>query len=255
MDQKNLRNSRPHPAQSKAGSIKVAVVTGASRGLGREIAFTLSRDGYHVAVNYHRSKKEAEEVVRNMSFPSMAIKADVGNASEVEHMAREVYERWGRVDLLINNAGIAKDGLVIRYEECDWDEVMRVNLKGCFNAVKSFVPFMIPSGGGHIIHISSYSGLRGKAGQAAYSASKASIIGLTLSLSKELAEYNIKVNTLLPGYMPTQMGREAEEAMRKAAEESILGALSDPETVSEFVAFLANTCLITGQIFSLDSRI
>ena len=255
MDQKDSGNSRAHPAESWDGSTKVAVVTGASRGLGREIAFTLSRAGYHVAVNYHLSKKEAGEVVRSTSFPSMAIKADVGNLREVGQMAREVYERWGRVDVLINNAGIAKDGLVIRYDESDWDEVIRVNLKGCFNTVKSFVPFMISSGGGQIIHISSYSGLRGKAGQAAYSASKASLIGLTVTLAKELAEYNIKVNALLPGYMPTEMGSKAKEAMKKAAEESILGTLSNPEAVSGFIAFLANTCTVTGQVFSLDSRI
>jgi NAD(P)-dependent dehydrogenase (short-subunit alcohol dehydrogenase family) len=114
---------------------------------------------------------------------------------------------------------------------------------------------MIASGGGHIIHISSYSGLRGKAGQAAYSASKASVIGLTVTLAKELAEYNIKVNTLLPGYMPTQMGSKATEAMKKASEESILGTLSNPEEVSGFIAFLVNTCTVTGQVFSLDSRI
>ena len=124
MDQKNSRDSRPHPAESKDGSTKVAVVTGASRGLGKEIAFTLSRAGYHIAVNYYLSKKEADEIVRSMSFPSMAVKADVGNLREVEQMAREVYKRWGRVDLLINNAGIARDGLVIRYEESDWDEVI-----------------------------------------------------------------------------------------------------------------------------------
>jgi len=254
-NQKNSWNFLAHPAESKHAATKVAVVTGASRGLGREIAFTLSRAGYHVAVNYHLSKKEADEVVRNMSLPSMAIKADVGNLREVGQMAREVYEKWGKVDLLINNAGIAKDGLVIRYEESDWDEVVRVNLKGCFNTVKSFVPFMISSGGGHIIHISSYSGLRGKAGQAAYSASKASLIGLTVTLAKELAEYNIRVNALLPGYMPTEMGRNAKEAMKKAAEESILGTLSNPEAVSWFIAFLANTSFVTGQVFSLDSRI
>jgi 3-oxoacyl-[acyl-carrier protein] reductase len=254
-DQKDSGNSRDYQAESRDGSTKVAVVTGASRGLGREIAFTLSRAGYHVAVNYHLSKKEADEVVRSMSLPAMAIKADVGDLREVGEMAKEVHEKWGRIDVLINNAGIAKDGLVIRYEEADWDEVMRVNLKGCFNTVKSFVPFMIASGGGHIIHISSYSGLRGKAGQAAYSASKASVIGLTVTLAKELAEYNIKVNTLLPGYMPTQMGSKATEAMKKASEESILGTLSNPEEVSGFIAFLVNTCTVTGQVFSLDSRI
>jgi len=254
-DQRDSGNSRTHPAESKDGSMKVAVVTGASRGLGREIAFTLSRAGYHVAVNYHLSKKEAAEVVRTMSLPSIAIKADVGNLRDVEQMAKQVYKKWGRIDVLINNAGIVKDGLLIRYEEYDWDEVMRVNLKGCFNTVKSFVPFMISSGGGHIIHISSYSGLKGKAGQAAYSASKASVIGLTVTLAKELAEYNIKVNALLPGYMPTQMGSKAEEAMKKASKESILGTLSNPEAVSEFIACLTKTCTVTGQVFALDSRI
>ena len=256
-DQKDSGNSRAHQAEDKGRSIKVAVVTGASRGLGKEIAFTLSRAGYHIAVNYYLSKKEADEVVRSMPIPSMAItiKADVGNLREVGQMAREVYERWGRVDVLVNNAGIAKDGLLIRHKESDWDEVIRVNLKGCFNTVKSFVPFMISSGGGHIIHISSYSGLRGKAGQAAYSASKASVIGLTVALAKELAEYNIKVNAVLPGYMPTQMGSRAKEAMKKATEESIVGTLSNPEAVSGFIAFLATTCTVTGQVFSLDSRI
>ncbi|HXX54318.1 MAG TPA: SDR family NAD(P)-dependent oxidoreductase [Thermodesulfovibrionales bacterium] len=255
MEQKGLRNAHADSTVRGNGSTKVAVVTGASRGLGREIALTLNHAGYHVAVNYHLSKKEAEQVVRSMSLPSMAIRADVGNLREMEQMAGQVYESWGRVDLLINNAGIARDGLVIRYDESDWDEVMRVNLKGCFNAAKSFTPFMISSGGGHIIHVSSYSGLKGKAGQAAYSASKASVIGLTLSLAKELAEYNIKVNALLPGYMPTEMGHKAKEAMKKAAEESLLGTLSSPEAVSGFIAFLAATCTVTGQVFSLDSRI
>jgi NAD(P)-dependent dehydrogenase (short-subunit alcohol dehydrogenase family) len=114
---------------------------------------------------------------------------------------------------------------------------------------------MVSSGGGHIIHISSYSGLRGKAGQAAYSASKASVIGLTVALARELAAYNIKVNALLPGYMPTEMGSKAKEAMKKASEESILGTLSSPGAVSGFIAFLASTCTVTGQVFSLDSRI
>jgi len=254
-DQRESGKPQTHSTESGVGSTKVAVVTGASKGLGREIAFALSRTGYHVTVNYLHSKEEADEVVRSMSLPSMAIKADVGNLREMEKMAKKVYESWGRVDLLINNAGIAKDGLIIRYDESDWDEVIRVNLKGCFNAVKSFVPFMISSGGGHIIQVSSYSGLRGKAGQAAYSASKASMIGLTVSLAKELAEYNIKVNTLLPGYMPTQMGSKVKEAMKKAAAESILGTLSNPEVVSGFIAFLATTCTVTGQVFSLDSRI
>lgn len=232
-----------------------AVVTGASRGLGRQIAVALGKAGYNVAVNYHRSKRDAEEVALSIGFPSMTIRADVGNPQEVEGMAAAVYEKWGRVDVLINNAGIARDSLILRCNEDDWNEVMRVNLKGCFNAVKSFAPLMIKSGGGHIINVSSYSGLRGKIGQAAYSVSKASIIGLTSTLAKELGGYHIRVNSVLPGYMATGMGLMAEEAMKKAKEESIIRSLSNPEEVSNFIAYLVTTDTITGQVFCLDSRI
>ena len=131
---------------------------------------------------------------------------------------------------------------------------MEVNLKGCFNTVKAFAPLMMKSGGGHMINISSYSGARGKAGQAAYSASKAALIGLTYTLAKELSEYKIKVNAVLPGYMPTEMGSKASEAMKKAKEESITGSLSDPKKVAEFIAYLITTENITGQVFCLDSR-
>ncbi len=232
-----------------------AVVTGASRGLGREIALALSNAGYNVAINYNQSKREADEVVLNTALPSVSIKADIGNPHEVEEMASIVNKQWGRMDVLINNAGITRDGLIIRCNEDDWDEVMRVNLKGCFNTVKSFAPLMIQSGGGHIINISSYSGLRGRAGQAAYSASKASIIGLTVTLAKELAGYRIRVNSILPGYMATGMGMTAEEAMKKAREESVISNLSSPGEVSRFIAYLVKTDTITGQVFCLDSRI
>lgn len=234
--------------------MRVAVITGASRGLGREISVTLSKEGYYVAVNYKGSPGEAEEVVRLAGDRSVAIRADVGSLREVKAMSQEVSKRWGRVDALINNAGIARDGLLINYPEGDWDEVMRVNLKGCFNTVKSFVPLMIQSGGGHIVNISSRSS-RGKAGQTAYSASKASILGLTATLAKELADYNIRVNSILPGYMATGMGEKAKGAMTKAMQESVMGCLSSLEEVSGFVASLLSTKNITGQTFGLDSRI
>lgn len=235
--------------------MRVAVVTGASRGLGRQTAIALARAGYKVAVNYFHSPKEAEEVVHSIRFPAMGVKADVGSLSDVKEMAQKVYREWGRVDVLINNAGIVMDGVMMRYGEDEWDEVMRVNLKGCFNTVTSFVPLMIRSGGGHITNISSFSGLRGKAGQAAYSASKASIIGLTVTLAKELAQYNIRVNSVLPGYMPTDTGTHAESAMERAKEESVLHRLSDTEEVAGFITYLVATETITGQVFRLDSRI
>ncbi len=235
--------------------MKVAVVSGASKGLGREVAIALGKTGYAVAVNYHQSQNKAEEVAHSIGTHSMTVKADVGSRREVEEMAEKVLEKWGRIDVLVNNAGITRDGLLINYDENDWDEVLRVNLKGCFHMVKSIAPLMMRSGGGHIVNVSSRSGLAGKAGQAAYSASKASMMGFTSSLARELGAYNIKVNCVLPGYMPTGMGMRAEGAMRKAKEESMLGSLSHPGDVAGFIAYLVTTETITGQVFSLDSRI
>ena len=177
-------------------------------------------------------------------------------------MADAVYRKWGRVDVLINNAGITKDSLMIKLKEAEWDEILRVNLKGCFNTIKAFSHGMISSGrdrlatrGGHIINISSYSGVKGKEGQAAYSASKSAMLGLTYTAARELAGYNIMVNALLPGYMQTEMGVAAKKAMERAKEQSIAGALSSPRQVAEFVSYLVKTDNITGQVFSLDSRI
>lgn len=233
----------------------VAVVTGGSKGLGKEIAVTLSRAGYNVAVNYLHSEKEANEIVNGIGGQAIAVKADVSDPEQVEDMADAVKKKWGKVHVLINNAGITKDGLLIKYSEEDWDEVMKVNLKGCFNTVRAFAPLIIKSGGGHIINVSSYSGLKGKPGQVAYSASKAALIGMTYAMAKELAEYNIRVNCVLPGYMPTEMGKGAEKAIEKAREESITGTLSNPEDVAGFIVYLIATDCITGQVFCLDSRI
>ena len=235
--------------------MRVAVVTGASRGLGKHIAIRLGKAGYHVAVNYCHSQRDADEVLLAMGPQSMGLRADVGMFREVEGMARRVMEEWGRVDVLVNNAGIVRDGLLIKYKEQDWDEVLRVNVRGCFNTVKCLAPLMIQSGGGHIVNISSRSGLRGRAGQPAYSASKASVIGLTRSLAGELAGSNIKVNCILPGYMATETGVRAKEALRVARRQSVLGSLSDPEEVAGFIACLVTTGGVTGQVFCLDSRI
>ena len=236
-------------------SLKVAVITGASRGLGREVALTLGKSGYNVAVNYLASEKEAMKVADEIASDTLLIKADVGDIRQVERMAETVYARWGRVDVLVNNAGITKDSLMIKLKEEEWDEVLRVNLKGCCNTIRAFSHFMIKSGGGHIINISSYSGLKGREGQAAYSASKAAVLGLTYTAAKELAEYNIRVNALLPGYMQTEMGKASEAAMTTVRNESIAGKLSSPKDVAGFIAYLLTTGSITGQVFSLDSRI
>lgn len=234
--------------------MKHVLITGASRGLGKEIATTLSKKGYKVAINYLKSEKEAERLVSLLNN-AISIKADVGEMKQVKEMGNEIRKRWGRLDTLINNAGITKDNLLIKTTPQDWDEVIRVNLKGSFNTIKVFTPLLIESGGGHIINISSYSGLRGKAGQSAYSASKSSIFGLTYTLAKELAGYNIRVNALCPGYMQTEMGLKAEEAMEKAKEESTLKRLSEPKEVAGFIAWLLETEAITGQVFMMDSRV
>lgn len=230
------------------------LVTGAARGLGREIAIALSRAGHRVVLNYHRSGKKALELAKSLNG-AIAVKADVGDLRQVMAMEKALREGWGRLDALINNAGIAKDSLLIKTTEEDWDSVIRTNLTGCFNTIRTFAPLMAESGGGHIINISSYSGLKGKEGQAAYSASKSALLGLTVSTARELAEFNIRVNAVLPGYMPTEMGMQAKEAMEKAREMSVLGRLSEPKEVAGFISYLITTEGITGQVFSLDSRI
>lgn len=233
----------------------VAVVTGSSRGLGREIAVTLAKCGYTVVINYCYSKGEAAETVQRTDGKAMAVKADVKLFRQVKSMADRVDRKLGRVDALINNAGITRDSLLVQYPERDFDEVLSVNLKGCFNATRAFAPLMIRSGGGHIVNLSSHSGTRGKAGQVAYSAAKAGILGFTYSAARELSVHNIRVNAILPGYLPTEMGRSRERALKRAQEESVLRRLSEPGEVARFVAYLLTTKNITGQVFSLDSRI
>lgn len=232
-----------------------ALVTGASRGLGKEIALALSRHGYRVAVNYVSSEQGAYDVANECGEKSFAVRADVGDIGQVEQMALQIGDRFGRLDAVINNAGITKDSLLLRQSEEDWDRILRTNLKGCFNVMKTMAPLIKKSGGGHFLNISSYSGIKGKPGQAAYSASKAALIGLSNCAAREMASHGIRVNVLLPGYMATEMGASAEKAMEKASEESIIGKLSNPVEVAEFVTYLLGTRNITGQVFSLDSRI
>lgn len=242
----------------KAGSrspFPVALVTGASRGLGEQIAIALSGNGYRIAANYLHSDREAAELVRRAGKNSLPVMADVGDLKQVEEMVAQIENTFGRLDAVINNAGITRDSLLIRQTEGEWDEVLATNLRGCFNVIKSAAPLMIKSGGGHIVNVSSYSGVKGKSGQAAYSASKAAVIGLTYTAAAELSGYQIKVNALLPGYLPTGMGVKASDAMEKARERSIIKKLSSPAEAAAFVVTLLKTENITGQVFSLDSRI
>ncbi len=234
---------------------KAVLITGASRGLGKRIALTLAGNNYSVVVNYLSAEKEAAAVTEKINGDSLAIKADVRDSRQVRTMAEKIRATFGRLDAVIHNAGITKDRLLLKQTEGEWEEIMNTNLTGCFHVIKYLSPLLIDTDGGHIITVSSYSGVKGKTGQAAYSASKAGLLGLTFSAARELAAHDIRVNAILPGYMETDMGAAAPDAMQAAKEESIMRTLSDTGTVAEFIVYLLKTDHITGQVFSLDSRI
>ncbi|MCX7794333.1 MAG: SDR family NAD(P)-dependent oxidoreductase [Thermodesulfovibrionales bacterium] len=228
---------------------RVCLITGGTRGLGRILSLSLLKKGYSVIVNYIKSDKEAEALRK---AGCITFRADVSQYKECKVLADFVRERFGTLYALINNAAITRDALLIKLREEDWQRVIDVNLKGVFNTINLLSEFLR---GGHIINISSYSGIRGKAGQAAYSASKAGLIGLSLTAARELSEKGIKVNVVIPGYMETDMGRASPQAMNLAKEESLLKTLASPHEVARFISFLLETETITGQVFRLDSRI
>ncbi len=233
----------------------VCIVTGSSRGLGKAIALALGRKGHQVVIHYRDKAKEAEEVGSQIK-ESLALRADVRNFRDVKVLTEEAVKKWGRVDVLINNAGITKEALLIKTSEEDFDDVVDTNLKGPFNFIRAAAPYMMKQKSGHIINVSSIAGLKGRAGLSAYSASKAGLIGLTLSTAKELSRYNITANAVLPGYMLTDMGADStDRAKETALKDSLVKRFSDPDKVAEFICYLSETSGITGQVFNLDSRI
>jgi 3-oxoacyl-[acyl-carrier protein] reductase len=235
--------------------LRVALITGATGGLGRILAEGLDRAGYRIVINYLKSTGNAIELKAILENDPYLLQGDISDFKIVGRMAEKVEREIGELHLLINNAGITKDLPIMKYPESEWDRVLNTNLKGTFNCIRHFTPLMVRSGGGHIINISSYSGLRGREGQSAYSASKAALIGLTLSAARELSGYNIMVNALIPGYMPLGMGKVRSRAIERALEASISKSLSVPSNVVDFIKYITNTEGITGQIFSLESRI
>jgi 3-oxoacyl-[acyl-carrier protein] reductase len=235
--------------------LRVALITGATGGLGRILAEGLDRAGYRIVINYLKSTGNAIELKAILENDPYLLQGDISDFKIVGRMAEKVEREIGELHLLINNAGITKDLPIMKYPESEWDRVLNTNLKGTFNCIRHFTPLMVRSGGGHIINISSYSGLRGREGQSAYSASKAALIGLTLSAARELSGYNIMVNALIPGYMPLGMGKVRSRAIERALEASISKSLSVPSNVVDFIRYITNTEGITGQIFSLESRI
>jgi len=233
----------------------VCLITGSSRGLGKAIALALGRRGHRVVIHFRDKKSEAEAVASKIK-ESIVRQADVRNFNEVKSLVDEVVKQGGGIDVLVNNAGITKEALLMKTTEKDFDMVMDTNLKGAFNFMRAVTPHMVKQKSGHIISISSFAGLKGKAGLSAYSASKAGIIGLTKSAAQELSEHNIMVNAVLPGYMLTDMGIESNaKAKELALHDSLVKEFSDPDNVAEFICYLSGTKGITGQVFNLDSRI
>ncbi len=233
----------------------VCLITGSSRGLGKVIAIALGRRGHRVVVHFKDKGKEAEEVASRIN-ESITFKADVRDFNEVKSLAGRVIKKWGRIDVLVNNAGITKEAFLLKTSEKDFDELIDTNLKGAFSLIRAVAPIMIKQNSGHIINISSIVGLKGRSGLSAYSASKAGLIGLTMSAAKELSEYSIMVNAVLPGYMLTDMGIESgERAKETALEDSLVKRFSNPDNVAEFIVYLSGTSGITGQVFNLDSRV
>jgi 3-oxoacyl-[acyl-carrier protein] reductase len=238
---------------------RVIIITGASRGLGRVLALRFGRAGERVVVNF-KSKELAARAVADEVFQyggeAIHYSANVVNSVEVNSMVRYTLERWGSVDVLINNAALTKDRIMLRMSEVEWDDVSDANLSGPFHCIRAASDHMIKQRSGHIINISSIVGVQGREGQANYSAVKAGLIGLTKAAAKELGLFNIKVNAVLPGYLPTEMGAAISHEMHnRILRENTLGRSTDADEVAELIYQLSLTNNVSGQVFNLDSRI
>ena len=235
---------------------KVAIVTGASRGIGKEIAIALAKEGANVAINYARSSAAAEEVVaaiQSTGSDAIALQADVSQNDQVEALIKSVVEKWGRIDVLVNNAGITRDTLLLRMKPEDWQAVINLNLTGVYYCTRAVSKIMLKQRSGRIINIASVAGQMGNPGQANYSAAKAGVIGFTKTVAKEMAPRGVTVNAVAPGFIETDMtdGLAADEILKLIP----LNRYGKPDEVAGMVRFLASdpaSAYITGQTFNVD---
>ncbi len=239
----------------------VAVVTGGGRGIGRAVCLELASRGYSVVVNYSHSSDAADEVVSQIKAQgseAIAVKADVSDHDEAKALIDAAIEHFGHIDVLVNNAGITRDNLMMRMSSEDFESVVKVNLEGTFNCMKHVARPMLKQRKGAIVNIASVVGVIGNAGQANYAASKAGIIGMTKSAARELASRNIRVNAVAPGFIDTSMTQVLSDKAKEALQSQILlGRLGQPEDIAKAVAFLAGeeASYITGQVICVDGGI
>jgi 3-oxoacyl-[acyl-carrier protein] reductase len=237
---------------------KIALVTGASRGIGKQIALTLADEGAYVIVNYNGSKEAADAVVDTIvanGGNAESVQCAVGDFAAVEEMIKTLYKKLGHIDILVNNAGITRDDLLMKMKEEDFDAVIETNLKGSFNTMRHIARYMLKQKGGSIINISSVSGILGNPGQMNYCASKAGVIGMTKSMARELASRGIRVNAVAPGFVATEMTDKISDAAREAGLAQIpFGRFGQPQDIANAVAFLASekASYITGQVICVD---
>jgi 3-oxoacyl-[acyl-carrier protein] reductase len=237
---------------------KGAIVTGASRGIGRAIAERLASEGAKVVVNYRKSAEQAEEVVQAIQAQggeAVPIQADVADFQQAQALMKAAAEALGRIDILVNNAGTTRDTLLLLMKESDWDLVIDTNLKSVFNCCKAVARGMVRQRSGRIINITSVAGLAGNPGQTNYSASKAGVIGFTKSLAKELGGRNITVNAVAPGFVLTALTQDLPDDLKQTGiEHTPLGRFGEAEEIAAAVAFLASdeAGFITGQVLSVD---